>query len=120
MIRNLDSAELVPVEMEGADRVRMAVMVGRDDGAPHFAMRQFMVDAGGHTPRHHHDYEHEVLILEGSGTAHLSGDDHAVTPGDVLYVPAMAEHQFRAGADGLRFICLAPTSRNCGEPTPGT
>lgn len=106
--------------MDGADRVRMAVMVGRGDGAPTFAMRLFDVAPGGHTPRHHHDYEHEVLIIRGHGTAHLNGDDHEIHAGDTIFVPPMAEHQFTAGVDGLRFMCMAPTSRDCGEPTPGT
>ncbi len=120
VIRNIDDVEMTPVDMDGAEGVAMRVMAGRDDGAPTFATRQFKVAPGGHTPRHSHDYEHEVFILDGSGEAHLSGSDHPVRPGDVLYVPADAEHQFQAGSQGLRFLCVAPVSRNCGEPTPGT
>ena len=44
-----------PVEMDGARFVTMRLMVGRADGAAHFAMRHFTVEAGGHTPRHTHD-----------------------------------------------------------------
>ncbi|MCB9839177.1 MAG: cupin domain-containing protein [Phycisphaeraceae bacterium] len=110
--------------MPGAEQVSMAMMIGRDDGAPNFAMRQFHVAPGGHSPRHSHDYEHEVLILGGAGTVHLEGADHPIRQGDVIYVPADQEHQFVASADpgdgGLRFICLVPVERNCGGDTPGS
>ena len=78
------------------------------------------VTPGGHSPRHSHDYEHEVFIVSGSGTVLLEGRENPVRSGDVVYVPADEEHQFRAGPDGLRFLCLVPVSRNCGEPTPGS
>ena len=119
-IRNLDQATMQPVQMEGVEGASMAVMVGRDDGAPHFAMRAFRVEARGHTPRHHHDYEHEVYIVDGSGTVLLEGEERPVRAGDAIYVPADEEHQFKAGDDGLRFLCFVPVERNCGGPTPGS
>lgn len=100
--------------------VTMAVMVGREHGAPNFALRQFQVEPGGHSPRHSHDYEHEVFIVGGGGTVLLNGKDNPLRAGDVVYVPADHEHQFSAGAGGLRFLCLVPVTRNCGDPTPGS
>lgn len=120
LIRNIDEAELAPVTMAGAEGVRMALMVGRADGAPNFSLRQFQVAPGGHSPRHSHDYEHEVFVVEGAGEVLLEGAYRPIKPGDVVYVPADQEHQFRAGEQGLRFLCLVPASRNCGEPTPGS
>jgi quercetin dioxygenase-like cupin family protein len=120
VIRNIDRTPLTPVQMEGATGASMAVMVGREDGAPNFALRQFRVAPGGHTPRHAHDYEHEVVVLEGGGTVLLGGREHPIGPGDVLYVPAEEEHQFKAAEGGLRFLCLVPVERNCGDPTPGS
>ena len=121
LIRNIESAEPRPVDMPGAERVSMAVMVGREDGAPNFALRQFRVEPGGHTPRHSHDYEHEVVVLGGRGTVLLEGEERPLRAGDVVYVPAEEEHQFRAaGEEDLRFLCLVPVSRNCGDPTPGS
>ncbi|MEM1329399.1 MAG: cupin domain-containing protein [Planctomycetota bacterium] len=120
IIRNLDRVTMSGVTMPGAKGATMAMMVGRDDGAPNFAMRQFRVEAGGNTPRHSHDYEHEVLIVEGGGTVLLNGEEQPIASGDALFVPADHEHQFRAGEGGLRFICLVPVTRNCGEETPGS
>lgn len=119
LIRNINEVPMKPVEMPGVNGATMSVMVGRGDGAPNFALRQFKVQGGGHTPRHSHDYEHEVYIVEGGGTVLLEGAERPIKAGDVIYVPAEQEHQFKAAPNGLRFLCLVPVSRNCGEPTPG-
>ena len=119
-IRNINDVEMSPVQMEGVSGASMAIMVGRQDGAPHFAMRSFRVDAGGHTPRHAHDYEHEVFIVDGTGEILLDGDYRPIRSGDTIYVPADEEHQFKAGDEGLRFLCFVPVERNCGGDTPGS
>ena len=120
-IRNIDDTPMKPVEMPGVQGATMAMMCGREHGAPNFSLRQFKVVPGGHTPRHSHDYEHEVVILEGGGTVLLEGRENPIRPGDVILVPANEEHQFKAdSAKGLRFLCLVPGTRNCGEVTPGS
>jgi quercetin dioxygenase-like cupin family protein len=121
LIRNIDEVARKPVEMDGVSGASMAVMVGRADGAPNFALRQFRIEAGGHTPRHHHDYEHEVFVVEGGGEVLLEGEFRPIRAGDVIFVPAMQEHQFRASTgSALRFLCLVPVTRDCGEPVPGS
>ena len=108
--------------MEGAQRVRMEILVGRADGAPTFSMRHFVVEPGGHTPHHHHhDYEHEVLIIEGLAEVTLGERVERVESGHALFIPANVLHQFRnAGAGPMRFVCMVPTSFDCGKPTPGS
>lgn len=120
LIRNIAETPKSPVQMDGVKGVRMAVMVGREDGAPTFALRAFEVEPGGHAPRHQHDYEHEVYVLEGSGEVLLEGAYRPIRQGDVVYVPADHEHQFRAGQSGMKFLCLVPVTRNCGDATPGS
>ncbi|USN98353.1 MAG: cupin domain-containing protein [Phycisphaeraceae bacterium] len=121
LIRNIDETPKKKVEMEGVVGASMAVMVGRDDGAPTFALRQFEVEPAGHTPRHSHDFEHEVYIVSGSGEVLLEGEFRPIRGGDVIYVPKNHEHQFRAGGDQpLRFLCMVPMERDCGEPVPGS
>lgn len=122
-IRNIDEVDARPVEMDGVKGASMAVMVGRSDGAPHFSMRSFAIDAGGHTPRHQHDYEHEVYVVSGGGEVLLEGAWHALKAGDTVYVPANTEHQFRVGAgagDAMRFLCIVPVEQNCGGAVPGS
>lgn len=120
LIRNINEVDARPVDIPGVNGVKMAMMVGREDGAPNFALRQFRVEPQGHSPRHSHDYEHEVYIVEGEGKVLLEGQFRPLKPGDVVFVPADQEHQFQAGDHGLRFLCLVPVTRNCGEATPGS
>lgn len=121
VIRNINSVPTSPVQMAGVNGAEMAIMVGREHGAPNFALRHFRVSPGGNTPRHSHDYEHEVFIVDGGGTVLLNGAEQPVKSGDVIYVPANQEHQFKAdGSAGLRFLCLVPVTRDCGDPTPGS
>ena len=120
LIRNIKDAPKKPVAMDGVRGVTMSVMVGREDGAPNFALRHFQVEPRGHSPRHSHDYEHEVFIVEGEGEVLLEGTYRPIRQGDVIYVPADQEHQFRASDAGLQFLCLVPLTRNCGDSVPGS
>lgn len=121
VIRNINTVPTSPVQMAGVHGAEMAIMVGREHGAPNFALRHFRVTPGGNTPRHSHDYEHEVFVVEGGGTVLLNGSEQQVKSGDVIYVPANQEHQFKADPkSGLRFLCLVPVTRDCGDPTPGS
>ena len=61
------------VTMEGSAGCRVRWLIGEGDKAPNFAMREFEVAPGGHTPKHFHDYEHEVYVLAGRGIV-IDGD----------------------------------------------
>ena len=65
-----------PVRMDGAVGCRVRWLIGEADSAPNFAMRQFEVAPGGHTPRHSHPYEHEVFVLEGEGMVSEKDAEH--------------------------------------------
>jgi quercetin dioxygenase-like cupin family protein len=104
-----ENVESTPVQMEGAVGCRIRCLIGPDDNAPSFSMRQFEVAAGGHTPRHAHSYEHEVFVLEGEGLVFDGSGDVAIRPGSVVYVPPNRPHQFRnTGRGPMKFLCLIP------------
>jgi quercetin dioxygenase-like cupin family protein len=98
----------MPVTMEGARDVTVRVLLGEADGAPGFTMRLFELAPGGHTPRHSHAHEHEIIVLGGSGTLQAAQGEHSLAPGTVALVEPHDEHQFRAGEQGMRIICLVP------------
>ncbi len=74
-------------------------------------MREFEVAPGGHTPKHFHDYEHEVYVLAGSGVVIDDDRERPLRAGDVVFVAPNDVHQFRnTGSEPMRFLCLIPNS----------
>ena len=121
LIRSTDSEQCESLDMEGVQGVSMRVMVGRDDGAPNFAMRHFVLAPGGFTPRHSHDYEHQVVVLSGNGEAFDAGEIRTIGAGDVILVEPDMEHQFMNNSDKpMEFLCLVPLHGQCGAPVPAS
>lgn len=107
LVRNATQVE--PVTYSGdAEGVEMRPLITQSEGAPHFAMRVFTLTPDGHTPYHAHDWEHEVYILEGTGTVRSKEGERTLHPGDCVFLAPHEEHQFRAGSAGMRFICCVP------------
>lgn len=122
-IENIYDAKMSPVQMEGTKGASMSIMIGREHNAPHFALRSIAVEPGGHTPKHQHDYEHEVFVVSGTGSILLEGNYHPIKAGDTILVPANELHQFKVADDAsedFRFLCLVPVEQNCGGDVPGS
>jgi quercetin dioxygenase-like cupin family protein len=104
-VRDFREVEAQPA-VEG---VTMRVVIGPDEGAPHFNMRVFEVQPGYTTPHHSHWWEHEIFVLSGEGTFKTDQGDLAIGHGSTIFVPGGEMHQLRNTGDGLlRFICLVP------------
>ena len=107
----LVKANVEAVDISGdhaaSGKVARRDLVGVADGAPNFTMREFQLGPGAATPHHSHDWEHEVLILEGTGNL-LHGDaETTFGAGDSIYIPSNEPHQFQnKGAGDLKFICV--------------
>ena len=115
-LRSISSHEQAEVTMPGATLTKMRMLIGPDDAAPNFHMRHFEIAPGGHTPHHQHDYDHEILVLKGTGTAKSEQGDRPFTAGDVIFVPANEKHQFvNNGSETLAFICLIPAPHSCAR-----
>ncbi len=110
-VQSSDSVELQPVTMEGSSGCQVRWLLSKTDGAPGFAMRQFEVEPGGFTPRHHHPYEHEIYVVEGQGEVYEGDEAHPIKAGDVVLVKPDEVHQFKnRGESPLKFLCLIPNS----------
>ena len=93
-----------------AQGVSGRVLIGKDDSADNFCMRTFTIEPGGFTPRHAHNWEHEVFVHSGKGQVFQNGEWQDLTSGTAVFIPANEEHQFmNAGGDDFVFICLIPT-----------
>jgi quercetin dioxygenase-like cupin family protein len=110
-VKQCDEVPASDVTMDGAAGCRVRWLIAEVDQAPNFAMREFEVAPGGHTPKHVHDYEHEVYVLAGQGVIAGGEHDQPLWPGSVVYVAPNKVHQFRnTGPEPLRFLCLIPNS----------
>jgi len=103
--------EIEPVHIDNdvAKGVAGRVLIGKKDGADRFCMRIFELTPGGYTPKHAHDWEHEIFVHAGRGEVYLEGRWHGIAEGTAVFVPAGKDHQVRnAGEAPLAFVCLIP------------
>lgn len=105
----IDYASLAPTHFDNAVAKGIAgrVVIGKDDGAANFCMRVFEIAPGGHTPKHSHEWEHEMFYHQGTGEIFCDGRWTPVKAGTVALIPANQEHQVRnTGAETLVLVCL--------------
>jgi quercetin dioxygenase-like cupin family protein len=86
----------------------MQVLLGTEDGAPHFAMRRFIMGAGGGMPRHTNTVEHQQYVLRGRARVTIGDQVYQVEPGTVLYIPAGARHDYQVLEAPFEFLCMVP------------
>jgi mannose-6-phosphate isomerase-like protein (cupin superfamily) len=76
-------------------------------------LRYFEVAAGGYSTLERHEHVHAVMILRGEGQCLVGSEVRAVGPFDLVSVPAMSWHQFRAtGEEPLGFLCMVDRERD--------
>lgn len=85
----------------------MQVLIGSEE-APNFAFRKFVMAPHGGIPKHTNLVEHEQYVLNGSGIIEIGGQSFEVSAGDAVYIPGDVPHSYKAGKDGLEFICVVP------------
>jgi quercetin dioxygenase-like cupin family protein len=97
-------------DAEPAKAVTGRVVIGKADGANHFCMRVFELKKAGYTPKHSHEWEHEIFFHKGEGEVYKDGAFVPVKPGDVAFIEGGEEHQIRnTGETDLVFVCLIPS-----------
>ncbi len=58
------------------------------------------------TQRHYHAISEEIyLLVDGSGTMELDGEERQVGADDAILIPAGAWHMLTAGPEGVRLLC---------------
>ena len=66
-------------------------------------------EKGERIPLHHHDYEHEIFIIEGTGNVLSPGGAKPVAYGNFASIPTGEEHGFENIGDApFRFLCVIP------------
>lgn len=84
-----------------------------DDPALACQVRYFEMAAGGYSTLERHEHVHAVMILRGSGHAMVGGKVFAVAERDLVHIPPMTWHQFRATGDApMGFLCVVNHERD--------
>ena len=118
VVRRADEIEYE--DMSAAEGMRKGVLVGDDDGAPNFAMRRFTLAPGASVPRHTNEVEHEQYVLSGEYVVGVDGEEHTVSAGDSLLIPAGTVHWYRnEGDEEGAFLCAVPNGDDSIELLEG-
>jgi quercetin dioxygenase-like cupin family protein len=89
---------------------QMQVLIGPEDGAPHFAMRRFVMGQDGGVPTHTNTVEHEQYVLRGRAEVGIGSKVYDVRSGDTLYIPAGTPHYYQVVEAPFEFLCLVPNA----------
>lgn len=84
-----------------------------DDPSLAAQLRYFEVAPGGWTTLERHDHVHNVMVIRGRGRCLVGEAVRALAQNDLVSVPPMTWHQFRAAPDEpLGFLCLVNRERD--------
>ena len=110
IIRSLNS---VPLEKVAAGKNTFRqVLIGADE-APNFAMRRFIIEAGGEMSNHTNTVEHEQLVLNGRATVGINDETIEVKKNDVVFIPANVPHSYKTiGDEPFEFLCMVPNNED--------
>jgi quercetin dioxygenase-like cupin family protein len=76
-------------------------------------LRYFEIAAGGHSTLERHEHLHAVMVLRGKGRCLVGEEVCEVGPLDLVSIPAMSWHQFRADrGEPLGFLCMVDVARD--------
>jgi mannose-6-phosphate isomerase-like protein (cupin superfamily) len=79
----------------------------------HGELRYFEVAPGGFSSLERHRHMHAVLILRGRGHCLVGDEVRPIETRDLVTVPAMTWHQFRATrGEPLGFLCMVNATRD--------
>ena len=87
-----------------------ARLVSLDDNPPTCTMTYSEIPPDGTSAHHIHEWEHEVYIIDGSGTLVCDGTDYPVKAGDAMFIPPNVDHYTlnNGGQGNIRRIEINP------------
>jgi quercetin dioxygenase-like cupin family protein len=86
--------EEIPAMDRGAG-ARSWMLLDRELGAEHFIAGSSTFQPGVEVPRHSHNVEELVTVLEGAGECEIEGQTYPVRAFDTTFIPAGFVHCFR-------------------------
>jgi quercetin dioxygenase-like cupin family protein len=116
-----DDVEVMAYKEEGSAPFRAITrQILFDDNQLNCQLRYFEMSAGGHSTLERHEHVHAVMIERGRGQCLVGNEVRDVRERDLVFIPAMTWHQFRANAgEPLGFLCMVNVERDKPQlPSP--
>jgi mannose-6-phosphate isomerase-like protein (cupin superfamily) len=117
-----EGVEVLQYKQEGSAPFRdVTRQVLFDDPSIATQLRYFEVAPGGWTTLERHEHVHNVMVIRGRGRCLVGEKAFDLAQNDLVSVPPMTWHQFRAADDEpLGFLCLVDRERDRPQlPDPG-
>ena len=109
--KRFDSIQAAP--QKAGKGVSMKMLLSSEE-SPNFAMRNFIIEAGGYMPLHTNSIEHEQYVLSGRALVQIGDETFEAKAGDILLIPAGLSHSYKTlGDEAYSFLCLVPNSEDC-------
>lgn len=109
-----EGIDLLPYKEDGTifkSVTRQTLFHGGDD-LP-VELRYFEVGEGGHSTLERHEHAHVVVVVRGLGQVLVGDQVSDIGLNDLVQVPPMTWHQFRANRGReLGFLCLVSSDRD--------
>ena len=102
------AADVPTTVVKAGTATEMHVLVGPQQGDTSFALRRFVMGAGGGMPLHTNLVEHQQYVLRGKAKIRIGDDVHEVGADHTLFIPAGAPHSYEVVEAPFEFICVVP------------
>lgn len=80
---------------------------GGDEYLHNFALRYFVIKAGGYLAPHHHPWEQEIAVTKGEMEITGKHGGRKLVAGDCAYFPSNEEHGFKTiSKEDAEFFCV--------------
>ncbi len=112
-VKHMKDLPLEPVS--AGEKTSKQVLISSEEG-PNFAMRCFVIEAGGFMPLHTNSVEHEQFCIAGEAEVVIGDKTLVVKKNDVVFIPADTPHSYKTtGTEAFEFLCLVPNQEDVIE-----
>jgi len=78
-------------------------------------LRYFEIEPGGYSSLERHHHAHAIMVVRGSGRVLIAEEIADLAINDLVRVPPLTWHQFRADGAPLGFLCMVDCARDIPE-----
>jgi quercetin dioxygenase-like cupin family protein len=78
-------------------------------------LRYFEIEPGGYSSLERHHHAHAIMVVRGPGRALIGEEIVDLAMNDLVRIPPLTWHQFRADGAPLGFLCMVDCARDVPE-----